>query len=272
MAADVTAISPESVKKAVREVLKELGLTMATHPKEDRGPRPEQGPRVLMVFHAGVRKLDAALEQSRLIEEAAAKCGVFTGESARTFVCGQDVRERAGARCILDTVKPDALEKVVERADILVLPTLCLRVAAKVAALSCDTQESSIVLTALLQGKKVLAARDGFLVCDILVNERIKAAIEEVLKRLEGFGMVFCPTDELSRTFARIVQGSQGPPAAASEKEGQTEPPLRLITAKVINAAANARRSSVRLADGGKVTPLARDLAREFAIKIIETA
>jgi hypothetical protein len=226
-----------------------------------------------MVFHAGVRQLDAALEQTRIIETAASKCGVFTGESARAYVCGDDVRDRAGARCILDTVTPDGIEKVLERSDILVLPTLCLKIAAKVAALSCDTQESNIVLTALLQGKKVLAARDGFLICDILAKEGIKAEIERILSKLEDFGMTFCPTDQLGQTFQQLVQGSQAPPATTSTEghEEEAPPAVSLITAKMINAAANDRRTSVRLAPGGKVTPLARDLAREYAIEIIET-
>ncbi len=269
----MTEITPEKVKKAVRETLNELGLRTTTCPRDHRPARPENGPRVLMVFHAGVRKLDAALEQSRIIEEAAAKCGVFTGESARAFVCGDDVRDRAGARCILDTVRPDGIEKVLERSDILVLPTLCLRVAAKVAALSCETQESNIVLTALLQGKKVLAASDGFLICDILTNEGIKAEIERILGKLESYGMTFCATEQLSQTFQRLVQGSQASsaPASTNGQQGETPQAVSLITAKIINAAANDRRTAVRLAPGGKVTPLARDLAREYAIEIIKT-
>jgi len=271
--ANMTDIAPEKIKKAVRDVLNELGLRTTICPKGARTSRSDQGPRVLMVFLAGVRKLDVALEQSRIIETAAGKCGVFTGESARAFVCGDDVRDRVGAHCILDTVKPEGIEKVLERADILVLPTLCLKVAAKVAALSCDTQESNLVFTALLLGKKVLAASDGFLICDMLANDGIKAEIERILNKLEGFGMTFCPTDQLSVSFERLVQGAQAPSSATppEDAKGDTLAPLRLITAKAITAAANDRRTSLRLAPGGKVTPLARDLAREYGIEIIET-
>ena len=121
-------ITPEKVKKAVRDVLNELGLRAATCPKANRASRPDQGPRVLMVFHAGVRKLDAALEQSKIIETAAGKCGVLTGESARAFVCGDDVRDRTGARCILDTVTPDGIEKVLQgHTDITQVRSACCR-------------------------------------------------------------------------------------------------------------------------------------------------
>jgi len=50
-----------------------------------------------------------------------------------------------------------------------------------------DLVPSSIVLSALLQGKKVLASDDGFLVCDILVNEKIREGIDHILKKLKDF-------------------------------------------------------------------------------------
>ena len=71
--------------------------------------------------------------------------------------------------------------------------------------LICDDQESSIVFTALLQGKKILAANDGFLICDILVNEKLRQEIDRILMKLEGFGMAFCSTDQLCATFQKIT-------------------------------------------------------------------
>ena len=267
--ADVTR---EEIKKIVRDVVAGMGLKANTGPKANSTASQKKGLRVLIVFHAGVRRLDEALKQSRLIEEAASKCGVFTGESARRWVCGEDVKEKAGARCILDTVKPDGLEKVLEFADVLVLPTFCLKAAAKVASLICDDLESSIVLSALLHGKKVLASRDGFLVCDVLTNEKLREEIERVLNKLEGFGILFCPTDQLAEVYNKKVAAAEKPETevASVTANEDMEPRVRLITAKMIHAAANNRQSSIRLAPGGKVTPLGRDLAKEYSIRIIE--
>lgn len=266
----MTSVTKEELKKIVKEVLGRQETAACT--KSRPVPSRNQGPRVLIVFHAGVRKLDEALNQSRLIEEAAGKNAVFTGESARSWVCKDDMRKKMGARCILDTVKPDGLEKVLERSDYLVLPTLCLKVAARVAHLTCDNQESSIVLSALLQGKKVLASNDGFLLCDILVNEKIREEIKQILSKLEGFGMVFCSTDQLSAVFQKMEIARQNT-KTSTKVEGSFEevtPALRLITAKAIYTAVNNKQSSIRLAPGGNVTPLARDLAKEYSIKIIE--
>jgi glycosyltransferase involved in cell wall biosynthesis len=269
----MTDMTRDEIKRLVRDVFAEMTSAEATTAQKSGRASQEKGPRVLVVFNAGVRKLEIALEEVRLIEEAAGKSGIFTGDSARAWVCGEDVRGKIGARCILDTVKAEGLEKVLERADVLVLPTLCLKVAGKVANLTCDDQESGIVLSALLQGKKVLAADDGFLVCDILVNEKIREGIDYILKRLMDFGVVFCPTDLLNITFRKLAADEESRGSADKRPSGgeESESPLRLITAKAITQAVDNKMASIQLAPGGRVTPLARDLAKEYAIKIIET-
>jgi hypothetical protein len=253
----------EQVRRVVLEVLKDLEAS--SRPRSGRAPSGagrDAATRVLFLFNAGVRKLDEALEQVRLIEESGVKSGVYTGPSARGWVCGGDVRDATGARCILDTVAPEGVDTVLQRADVLVLPTLCLTVAAKVAGLACDDQESRLVLSALLQGKKVLAARDGFLICDLLANDRIRDEVDRVLGKLETFGAVFSSTSELNEAFRQVVSPE------AEVKRPDPGPPLRLITAKAITNAVNHRQHTLLLAPGGLITPLARDLAKEHGVDI----
>ena len=162
-----------------------------------------------------------------------------------------------------------------QKADILVLPTFCLRTAAKVASLICDDQESNLVFTALLQGKKVLAANDGFMLCDILVNAQVRREINQILNKLEGFGMIFCQTDQLHATFQDMIRReskAQSPTSSATvTSKKETSGAIKLITAKVIHAAVNNKEKAIRLAPGGIVTPLARDLAKEYSVQIVKT-
>jgi len=256
----------------VREVLQAKGLL--NHPAEkpllNRIQRARSAPAVLNVFHPGVRRLEQALEQVRLIEDIAARSSTFTVNSARSWVCGEDVREKAGSRCILDTVKPEGLEKALQKADILVLPTFCFKTAAKVARLIGDDQETTIVLSALIQNKPVLATSDGFTLLNSLSNKGIGDEIKQVLGKLESFGMVFCETDQLAATFQQMMTGSNKTLPCETKKESgkQTAPGRRLITAKDIRMAADNNQDSITLAPGGLITPLARDQAREYAIRI----
>jgi ethanolamine utilization protein len=273
----MTDPSKKEISTIVRQVLKETGRASKSsgNPLSTHSAPSRNGPAVLNIFHAGVRKLDEALKQIQQIEETARRSSVYTVESARSWVCGADVKEGAGVKCILDTVKPDGLEKALQKADILVLPTFCLRTAAKVANLICDDQESNLVFTALLQGKKVLAANDGFMLCDILVNEPLRQEIAKILNKLEGFGVIFCQTDQLYATFQNMVSGetkTESPmPSNAATSENETPPTVKLITAKVIHTAVDNKQNTIRLAPGGMITPLARDLAKEYSIRIIKT-
>lgn len=265
----------EDISKIVREVLKEKGLLYgpAGKPASRRIKRPRLNPAVLNVFHAGVRKLQQALEQVEQIEQIVARSSVYTVNSAREWVCGEDVREKSGCKCILDTVKPEGLEKALLKADILVLPTFCFKTAAKVARLISDDQESAIVLAALTQGKPVLATRDGFALCEALINEGIRNEIDRILAKLETFGIIFCETEQLCEVFRKITSDKPSAEFDPREKTAEKHNPtaLKLVTVRDIQIAVNTRQRTIQLAPGGIVTPLARDQAKEYAIRIIKT-
>jgi glycosyltransferase involved in cell wall biosynthesis len=264
----------DEISNIVREVLKEKGLVDIPVKKtvSKRIQRPRSTPAALNVFHPGVRKLEQALEQVRLIENIAARSSVFTVNSARQWVCGDDVKEKSGCRCILDTVKPEGLEKALQKADILVLPTFCFKTAAKVAQLISDSQETAIVLSALIQGIPVLATRDGFTLLDTLSNRAIREEMESIIGKLESFGMVFCETDQLAAVFQKLVanKNTSVTPGTKKGPSHGTAPGLSLVTAKDIQAAVFNSQDSIPLAPGGIITPLAKDQAKEYAIRIIK--
>ncbi len=266
------AMQKKDLKNIVREVLKQngFGIGATSKPSQKRRSGCESAPKVLNVFHPGVRKLEKALVQVRMIAEITAKSSVFTVNSARQWVCGNDVKQKSGIRCILDHVQPGGIEKVLQKVDILVLPTFCLKTAAKVARLIGDDQASAIVLGALVQGKPVLAANDGFSLCQALVNDGIRNEIKRILAKLESFGMVFCGTEQLYEVFKHMT--SPKPPAGSdkSERAADDHPPrgLKLVTAKDIQSAVNRKQQTIQLLPGGVITPLARDLAKEYAIRI----
>ena len=105
-------------------------------------------------------------------------------------------------------------------------------------------------------------------------NSKIKVEIAKILNKLEGFGVIFCQTEQLHATFQNIISGetkTESPmPSKAAASEKKTAPAIKLITAKVVHAAVDNKQNAIRLASGGKITPLARDLAKEYSIRIIK--
>jgi transcriptional regulator with GAF, ATPase, and Fis domain len=262
----------EAIRDIVKQVLQELQKAGGGEPsaRPAKQKRMTDGPNILNLFHAGVGKLDVALEQVRQLETIASRSSVYTDASARSWVCGGDVRDKAGTQCILDTVKADGLEKVLQRADILVLPTFCFKVAAKVARMTFDTEGSSLVMSALMQGKQVVATRDGFLFLERLSNEALKNEVRSILDKLESFGMILCATEDLYRTVKALAdqkKDREAPGMNSAAAESAAAAPT-LVTAKEIQAAVDANQTVIHVAAGGIVTPLARDQAREYGIQI----
>lgn len=259
------------IDRIVREVLKESGLLPDSGKSVQACPKKDPtGPSVLFVFHSGVRYLKKSLAQVRQIDETACRSSVFTAEPARALVCGTDVKAEAGIRCCLDKVKPEGVERALKKADILVLPTFCLKTASKIASLGSDTTESVIVLSALAQGKSVLATCDSFTLLDTLVNDGIRTEMDRVLAQLESFGMAFCDTNDLSTAFDSIINDHRSARSEKQEKAlGHQQPVgLRLVTAKEVRIAVNNKQASISVAPGGIVTPLAKDQAKEYAVSI----
>jgi hypothetical protein len=117
-----------------------------------------------------------------------------------------------------------------------------------------------------MKGKKILAAEDGFSRPGIAVNSNLIKEIDKIFNKLKMFGMQFCPTDQLSAVFQNLVLPEQTKNEKISAEK--KNPVLKLITAKNVHMAAENKQKKIWLALNGNVTPLARDLAREYAIEI----
>lgn len=253
------------VRATLRGVLREMGLM--PH------PQPKEGPRVLFVVHGNSPGQNTALEQVEAIQQMAGKTSVFLNDSARMCMDEQEVKEQTGSRCLLSNVPPEALDRVLDRADWLVVPTLPLTVAARAAQLSnpdyCPIQE------ALLRGKGVLAANDAFRRPGVMLRPGLEEGIRQVMATLEGYGVTLAPLARLAQAFAQTVRPSAQPApaaggAAAPAPGGEPAPEaLAYVSARDVRRALDDGLKIIRVKPGGVVGPLAQDLARENGIEIL---
>lgn len=236
--------------------------------------RNPDGPKILTVFHAGIFRLDEALEQVRQMNQSAWRLSVFRGDSGLSFASQKKIQEVTKVKTFLDKARPADLIKVLNHCDILVLPTFGFPAAAKVAQLLCDDCESRIIHAALVKGKKVLAVNDGYKEPDVKVAPQLIKESERIFNKLEGFGVAFCHTDQLAASCAQLCLNSAEPGSTTSSggqdpPEKYDQPGKKLITGKDIEKAAQNNQKEIHLGPKGKVTPLARDLAKEYSVNIL---
>jgi len=271
MASDLEA----RIRAALREVLGEMRLDAPQTPAAPRNPegsRSSDGPRVLFVVHGNSPSQNKALEQIQAIQQMAGKTSVFLSDAARLCMDEREVKEQTGTRCLLGDVPPEALDRVLDRADWLVVPTLPLNVAARAAQLGipdyCPIQEG------LLRGKKVLVAQDAFRHPGVMPRPGLEEGIQQIMNTLKSFGVTLAPVARLAEVFEQAVK----PPApaaapaatqAAAPEGGEPEDEgLAYISARDVRRAIDDGKKSIRLRPGGLVGPLARDLARDNGIEI----
>lgn len=275
----------EEIRYMVRQTLSRLtsdsavdrSLDKKAMRKTDQKPginRNPDGLKILTVFNAGICKLENALEQIRQMNQRAYKFSLFRGDSIRPFVRSEKIRNVTQVKCFLDKAGSADLIKVLDHCDILVLPTFGFPVAAKVAQLLCDDCESRIIYAALMKGKKVLAVKDGYSDPDIKVAPLLIEEINRVFNKLQEFGVIFCQTGQLNIWCEKMCRNSHKTalteidPQKSIEKNNTAG--KKLITAQDIEKTVRNNQKEIRLVHKGKVTPLARDLAVEYNINILD--
>lgn len=254
----------DKIKVLVHQALADQDLKGKSKQKSSNS-----GSKVLVIFHSAVYRLDETLNQIKRIEKMSKRLSVYRGESALSSININEVREKSGARCVVDKAGSSDLEKILDLSDIIILPTFCCATAAKVANLCCDDFDSRLVFSALMKGKKILAARDGFSKPDISINSFLKEEIDKIFDKLKRFGMICCSTDKLSSIFQELVLQEKDKKRVILQNENNGAMKIKLITAKDVNTAVENNQKNIKLAFNGKVTPLARDLAKEYAIEIL---
>lgn len=264
-------MSSAEIKNAVKEVLKEMGL-VGERPAEagsEARPGPKKGPRVLALYHTGLERYEEAQAQVALIEARAEKTAFFLGPEARAILCSEDVKDRTGARCSLNAAPPEGLSRVMDKVRVVLLPTLSLKVAARVAWISLDCVGSELVTMALGKGKTVLAASDGFIAPGVTPAEGLAKEVKVLLDRLESFGVILCPTAQLAEKYQELSGAGAQPEPRTDKRSEPEQEALSLVTGKHITTAATEGRTLVRAALGGIITPLARDMAKEYNVEIV---
>ncbi|NLE98181.1 MAG: flavoprotein domain protein [Propionibacterium sp.] len=153
--------------------------------------------------------------------------------------------------------------------DLVIVPTLTVNIAAKVAGGIGDCLASNVIAEFLMSGKPVVAARNG--VCPDSPDKQgwyptmppgYAAMLRETLSRLESMGASLPAAARLDHDV-RARLGAQARPHCDDAA------PLSLVTAETIRDA--APRSTIHLAPGAIITDLAREAAAERYIVLATT-
>jgi hypothetical protein len=256
----------------VEMVVRALALLKA----EPTSPRK----RILVLFGGASAGWQAGLDAIAMLAHDGNQVTAVLTSSAASILGEGKIREAGASQVILPGVFADAPALVKEH-DLLLIPTLSMNLAAKLALGLFDSLLTTLVLGALLAGKPVLAVRDGADPdgCGGRVwgatgaAATLRARLSANLKTLESFGIRLVAVDEFVPAVRQQLSTGYTPPAQASTPAGSRASggAVPVVAAAVITQADIAHLQEgglLRIPNGSRLTPLAQETADRLRLEV----
>lgn len=237
----------------------------------------ERGAHLVVMFTGATVSFGEAVEQVRSLLLDGFWVQLVFSEAAEHLLAG-GVKERLAGFPNLGLFPQATWLSSLRHAHAVVVPLLSLNTVSKLSLLIADSLVNKILLHALLMGKPVIMARDG---ADPdgkgreelgfhKGNAALREAMRERLKAIESYGCVLTSTERLAETVSSIVLGRRLPERSGNSPSSVRQPVS--LAGRVATAAdvLHAHRLGVdlELGPGGRITPLARDLARQLGVML----
>ena len=232
--------------------------------------------KALAIFTGGTIGLEASLEELKILQAIGTEITVVLSAAAEKIVGENWIREKLGSHVQVVTSQSPYPGAHLRLADIVLVPVLTQNTAAKLAHTLSDSMVPTLILQALMLGKPVIAAanaadpQDDWRVRKSMAKAApaLRAALEANLKKIETFGIELVPVASLAAAAKQILLREAQPalPGVSEKPAGK-----QVLDADRVRRTAQNGIKSIRVAQGTLITPLARDIARECGIDIVNS-
>ena len=230
--------------------------------------------KALAIFTGGTIGLETSLEQLSRLQAIGTEPTVILSEAAECIIGINWIKEKLGSHVNVITTQSPYPGKYLRSADIVLVPVLTQNTAAKLAHTFSDTMVSTVILQALMLGKPVIAAKnaadpkDNWRVQKNMANTNpaLKEALEENLKKLEAYGIELVSAEGLAVAVKNILIKEALPKLPCIQEKNSKR---HVLDADTVRQAAKNGAKMIQVKSGTVITPLARDIARENSIDII---
>lgn len=236
--------------------------------------------RVLMLFSGASTGYVVGMEMINMLTQANHELTVFMTASALHVIGEENVR-KAGATDIIGPQQWVNTPGLVRQSDLVLVPTLSMNTAARLALGLMDSLFSTLVLGALLADKPVIAICDGadpygngglVFSDDFQGAPALRDQLTANLSTLIAYGVNLVGADQFAASVVRqlgtgVKSTATAPivPAPAQRFGGNG----RSSVVSVEDLYAYQPGATLRLASSSRVTPLARDYATEQNLKLV---
>jgi ethanolamine utilization protein len=227
--------------------------------------------KALAIFTGGTIGFEQGLAEIKKIQNLNFSVTVVLSAAAEQIIGIDRIKAELGSYTTIVTAHSPYPGDVLREAELVLVPVLTQNTAAKLAHTLSDTMVSTLILQGLMMGKPVVAALNA---ADPMDSWRIQAnmgkaspgllkALRANLQQLEGYGIQLVQVTALAEESQKLL-GRKSKKSAASLANKKSV----LDAVAIKNTAANGVKS-IAISRGTIITPLAKDVAREYGVEII---
>lgn len=264
------------VELVTAEVMRQLRLT--SFPSKEQSSIPCK--QALVIFTGGTIGLEESLLELQKIQALQIELSVVLSAAAEEIIGIERIKKHLGSNINLVTTHSPYPGKLLRDADFVLVPVLTQNTAAKLAHTLADSLPSTLIMQGLMLGKPILAAinaadpQDGWRLEKDMgkCSPALAESLRQNLKKIEGYGVSLVQVGSLAagsqKIMDRIMKKASsgqcnGPQSIGSGKKN-------ILDAEAIKAAANSGQKSIAAPKGTIITPLARDVARDYGVEIVQ--
>jgi hypothetical protein len=239
--------------------------------------------KILMVFTGAGSGYVAGKDAIRLLLEGGHSLKVVMS-SAAGFLIGEENIRKAGAQEIILSDQWIWTPTLVKENDLILVPTLSMNTAAKLALGLMDSLANTIILGGLLAGKPVIAIADGadpygdggkVFGEDDSTAPLLRSRYCENLSTLKALGIHLVRKEQfLSAMVSCLFEASPafgaGPAFSSSSGQATHNPTLSTSWITAAELSGFRRGQTVQIPRGAHLTPLARETARQLGLNLTE--
>ncbi|WP_378954821.1 flavoprotein [Pelosinus sp. sgz500959] len=264
------------VQLVTAEVMRKLGLEPSTAKEESIIPCK----KALAIFTGGTIGLEQSFLELQKIQDLHIEVSVVLSAAAEKIIGIDRIKEHLGSNINLVTTHSPYPSKLLRDADFVLVPVLTQNTAAKLAYTLSDTLASTLIMQGLMLGKPILAAmnaadpQDGWRIQKDMgkCSPALSESLRQNLKKIEGYGIELVHVDGLAAGSQKIIDrmAKKASSSQPSEPPRSTRGKKSILDAETIKVAASNGLKSITTPKGSIITPLARDVAREYGIEIVQ--
>lgn len=236
--------------------------------------------RALAIFTGGTIGLEESLLELQKIQALQIEVSVVLSMAAEQIIGIDRIKKHLGSNINLVTAHSPYPRQLLKDADFVLIPVLTQNTAAKLAHTVSDTLPLTLIMQGLMQGKPILAAmnaadpQDGWRVQKDMgkCSPALAESLRENLKKIAGYGIELVQVDSLATGSQKIIErlAKKASTSQQSEPQSVQRGKKRILDAVAIKVAAGNGLTRIEISNDMIVTPLARDVARDYGIEIVQ--